>query len=122
MIYKILVRFYNCFNYRYTVLEGESYRSVPFKRYKGFLVCILFLLGDGQRICILDTGFHPQLSESVKHPIKAVDLTNDLSSNDYLNHGTSSFSVLLTMFLHCRLLEMWIHNVQELLQMLFLYH
>lgn len=120
--FKILVWFRRYHNYRYTVLERESYWFVPFKRYKGYSICIIFLLGYGQRICVLDTGIHPQLSDSVKHPIRAIDFTNDLSPNDYLNHGTSSLSVIKLMLLHCRLLEIWIQNVQELPQMPLLYH
>ena len=36
---------------------------------------------------------HPGLQKHLKHPVKTFDFTSDNSTEDFLNHGTSAFSV-----------------------------
>lgn len=54
---------------------------------------ILLFVGDGEKICILDSGVTPSNNLQMKYPVNSINLSSDSSSEDVLNHGTASISV-----------------------------
>ena len=50
-------------------------------------------IGEGERICILDSGVSPSDNLQIKYPVEFINLSSDSSSEDVLNHGTASISV-----------------------------
>ena len=51
------------------------------------------MIGEGERICILDSGVSPSDNLQIKYPVEFINLSSDSSSEDVLNHGTASISV-----------------------------
>ena len=59
-----------------------------------FVKLNFLFIGEGERICILDSGVSPSDNLQMKYPVESINLSSDSTSEDVLNHGTASISVL----------------------------
>ena len=58
------------------------------------------MIGEGERICVLDSGFTKTSLFHSQYEVETLSFTDQSSSrNDLLNHGTASVSVCHSSFI-----------------------
>ena len=61
----------------------------------------ILYVGKNTKICILDTGLNGDLAQFLENKVTSYDFTSDQSTEDFLNHGTSAFSVYFHFSRYC---------------------
>lgn len=64
-------------------------------------------VGEGERVCVLDSGFTPSSRLRTLFEVETINFTSDPSSLDELNHGTASISVSLFLLSFSRSSAVW---------------
>ena len=63
-------------------------------------------------MCVIDSGVSASTLSLFKHPVTSIDFTRDNSTEDMINHGTATLSVLDCAILEFRFWEAQSHSVR----------
>ena len=68
-------------------------------------------IGEGERVCVLDSGFTPSPRLRTLYEVETINFTSDPSARDELNHGTASISVYLGLLSSHRSSAVWTSQI-----------